>query len=61
MRDLHALIGTIKLWLIEISTVALLLLLVAVVLHALGVSLPIHSIGPLELAYLCGCAYLLRK
>ena len=61
MRDLHALIGTAKLWLMEISTLALLLLLVAVVLHALGVNIPIHNLGHVELAYLCGALYLLKK
>ena len=61
MRDLHALIGTIKLWLMEISTVALLLLLVAVVLHALGVNIPIHNLGHVELTYLAAALWLLRK
>ena len=61
MRDLHVTLGVIKFWLMEVSIVALLLLLVAVVLRALGVNIPIHNNGHVELAYLSGALYLIRK
>ena len=33
----------------------------AVVLHALGVNIPIHNLGHVELTYLAAALYLLRK
>ena len=48
-------------WLTKINVVALLLLLSAVTLHALGINLPLHGIGHVELAYLAGALYLIRR
>ena len=63
MKDLSGIIGTVKHWLFEITTVCLLLLLAATAVKTTGL-LNINilrSIGHVEIAYLCGALYLLKK
>ena len=61
MKDFPSLVALVKLRLFDLITICLLLLLAAVVLRTLGLNLPIHNIGHVELAYLAGSLYLLRK
>lgn len=61
--DISGIIGLIKGWLFEITTVCLLLLLAVTALKTTGlVNINIlRSIGHVEIAYLCGALYLLKK
>lgn len=61
--DLSGIIGQLKGWLFEITTVCLLLLLAVTALKTTGlVNInALRSIGATELAYLCGALWLLRK
>jgi len=61
--DLSGIIGQIKGWLLEITAVCLLLLLAMTALRTTGlVNInALRTIGPTELAYLCGALWLLKK
>ncbi len=51
----------IQSWLFRIATFVLVLMLTTTALKLVGVSIPIRAIGHVELAYLCGALWLLRK
>jgi len=63
MKDLSGIIATLKHWLFEITTVCLLLLLAATAVKATGlININIlRGIGHVEMAYLAGALYLLKK
>lgn len=62
MKDLSGIVGVVKMWLFEIATVCLLLLLAVTALRTTGlVNInALRTIGPTELAYLCGSLFLLK-
>lgn len=63
MKDLSGIIGQLKGWLFEITTVCLLLLLAATAIKATGlinISF-LRGIGHIEMAYLAGALFLLKK
>jgi hypothetical protein len=57
----QAVIAQIKHWLFEIATFVLVLMLAVTALKLIGVQIPLRAIGHVELAYLCGALWLLRK
>ena len=48
-------------WLFRVATFILVLMLAVTALKLIGVQIPMRSIGHVELAYLCGALWLLRK
>jgi hypothetical protein len=48
-------------WLFRIATFALALMVAVAALKLIGIQIPVRSIGHVELAYLSGALWLLRK
>lgn len=63
MKDASAILGIVTDWLYKITSLSLLLLLAATAVKATGlVNVPfLRGIGHVEIAYLCGAFWLLRK
>jgi hypothetical protein len=59
--DIQSVIAQIKGYLFDIATFVLVLMLAVTAIKLLGVNVPIRSVGHVELAYLCGALWLLRK
>ena len=54
-------VDQVQTWLFKIATFVLILMLAVTALKLVGVTIPVRSIGHVELAYLAGALYLLRK
>lgn len=57
----HQVFDQVQAWLFRIATFILILMLAVTALKLVGVQIPLRSIGHVEMAYLAGALYLLRK